>query len=178
MKAANFAFASASRFRLAQRMGRIGFVSSPAKMDGFIACRASAHAGQCRAIFGRFPTRPSATGGRRAMQAATRRHDDRPPLRARPFSTASAQPRCLIQTAAPTYRAIIFITVHSMPPARLHLMTERLREYGAEVVESSLADLPAVIARQLQSSGRRSFVAPPGLPAEWLVAAVDWKIDQ
>ncbi|MGA7245502.1 MAG: lactate utilization protein C [Terracidiphilus sp.] len=59
----------------------------------------------------------------------------------------------------------------------LHLMTERLREYGADVVESSFADLPAVIVRQLQSNGRRGFVAPPSLPAEWLVAAVVWEID-
>ncbi len=64
-----------------------------------------------------------------------------------------------------------------MRPARLHLMTERLREYGAEVMESSPADLPAVIVRQLQSSGRRRFVAPPGLSAEWLAANLDWKID-
>lgn len=59
----------------------------------------------------------------------------------------------------------------------LLLMTERLGEYGAEVVESSTADLPAIIVHQLQSSGRRRFVAPPGLPAEWLGVGVDWKID-
>jgi L-lactate dehydrogenase complex protein LldG len=61
--------------------------------------------------------------------------------------------------------------------SRLHLMTERLREYGAEVVESSIAGLPATIARQLQSSGRYTFVAPPGLSAEWLAPAFAWKID-
>ena len=33
-------------------------------------------------------------------------------------------------------------------------------------------DLPAIIAHQLQSSGRHTFVAPPGLPAEWLGAGV------
>ncbi len=60
---------------------------------------------------------------------------------------------------------------------RLHLMTERLREYGADVVESSTAELPATIARQLQSSGRHTFVAPPGLSAEWLAPAFAWKID-
>ncbi len=61
--------------------------------------------------------------------------------------------------------------------ARLRLMTERLLEYGAEVVEASPADLPATIAHQLQSSGRRTFVAPPGLPADWLARDVNWKLD-
>lgn len=61
--------------------------------------------------------------------------------------------------------------------SRLHLMTERLREYGAEVVESSTVDLPATIVRQLQSSGRHTFVAPPGLPVEWRAPDFAWKID-
>ena len=56
-------------------------------------------------------------------------------------------------------------------------MTERLLEYGAEVVETSPADLPATIARQLQSSGRQTFVAPPGLPADWLDPEINWKLD-
>jgi L-lactate dehydrogenase complex protein LldG len=61
---------------------------------------------------------------------------------------------------------------------RVHLMTERLREYDAEVVESSTTDLSAVIQHQLQSSGRRTFVVPPGLPGEWLASAFAWKVDQ
>lgn len=61
---------------------------------------------------------------------------------------------------------------------RLHLMTDRLRDYGAEVVESSTADLPATIGRRLQSSGRHTFAAPPGLPAEWLAPDFAWKLDQ
>jgi L-lactate dehydrogenase complex protein LldG len=61
---------------------------------------------------------------------------------------------------------------------RLQLMTERLKEYGADVVESSPADLPSTIARQLDSCGRRVFVAPAALPAEWLAAGVSWKLDQ
>jgi L-lactate dehydrogenase complex protein LldG len=61
--------------------------------------------------------------------------------------------------------------------SRLQLMTERLREYGAEVAESSLADLATTIARQLQSSGRHIFVAPPSLPAEWLASNFVWKVD-
>lgn len=61
--------------------------------------------------------------------------------------------------------------------ARLALMMERLREYGAEVVESNPGELPAVIAQQLQTSGRHTFVAPPGLPPQWLAPGFDWKID-
>lgn len=61
--------------------------------------------------------------------------------------------------------------------SRLHLMTERLREYGAEVVESSAADLPATIARQLHASDCHRFVAPLGLPTEWLAPEFDWKLD-
>lgn len=57
------------------------------------------------------------------------------------------------------------------------LMTERLREYGAEVVEALPADLPAVVLHQVQASGRHHIVAPPGLPAEWLGDGVDWKLD-
>src|SRR5579859_6901908 len=60
---------------------------------------------------------------------------------------------------------------------RLALMIERLREYDAEVVEASPASLPAEIAAMLGASGRRTFVAPAGLPAEWLAAGFEWKID-
>jgi L-lactate dehydrogenase complex protein LldG len=61
--------------------------------------------------------------------------------------------------------------------ARLGLMIERLREYDAEVVECAPRELPAAIAAQLTRSGRHSFVAPAGLPAEWRAAGFDWKID-
>jgi L-lactate dehydrogenase complex protein LldG len=60
---------------------------------------------------------------------------------------------------------------------RVLLMIERLREYDAEVVECAPSDLHAIIAGQLASSGRRTFVAPSGLPAEWLAEGYDWKID-
>ena len=61
--------------------------------------------------------------------------------------------------------------------ARIALMIERLREYDADVVESSLGALPAAIATQLAASGKHTFVAPPGLPTEWLAAGFGWKID-
>ena len=60
---------------------------------------------------------------------------------------------------------------------RIALMIERLREYDAEVVEAEPDSLPQTIGAQLAASGRRSFVAPPGLPAAWLVPGFDWKID-
>lgn len=62
--------------------------------------------------------------------------------------------------------------------ARLDLMIERLREYDAEVVETTPQELPAAIAAQLAASGKHTFVAPPGLPADWYAAGFDWKIDR
>jgi L-lactate dehydrogenase complex protein LldG len=61
--------------------------------------------------------------------------------------------------------------------ACLDLMIERLREYDAEVVECSPAQLTATIAAQLETGGKRNVIAPAGLPAEWLVPGIDWKID-
>jgi L-lactate dehydrogenase complex protein LldG len=60
---------------------------------------------------------------------------------------------------------------------RLALMVERLREYDAEVTETSPASLPEAIAAHLAASGRRTLVAPPGLAAEWRVPGFEWKID-
>jgi L-lactate dehydrogenase complex protein LldG len=64
------------------------------------------------------------------------------------------------------------------PDARIQLMIQRLREYDAEVIETTPETLPAAIAAQLVASGMRTFVAPPGLPAEWLAPGMDWKIDR
>ena len=60
---------------------------------------------------------------------------------------------------------------------RLALMVERLREYDAEVVEALPDSLSAEMAAMLRASGRRTFVAAPGLPAAWLAPGYDWKID-
>jgi L-lactate dehydrogenase complex protein LldG len=62
-------------------------------------------------------------------------------------------------------------------PARVKLMIERLREYGADVAECAPEKLLTAIAAQLTASGRRQFVAPAGLTAAWLVPGFDWKID-
>jgi L-lactate dehydrogenase complex protein LldG len=61
--------------------------------------------------------------------------------------------------------------------ARHERFVERLREYDAEVVECEPEGLAAAIAAQLAASGRRTFVAPEGLPAAWLAPGFDWKID-
>ena len=53
--------------------------------------------------------------------------------------------------------------------ARLELLTERLREYDAEVVECTRAELADVITAQLEASGRHLFLAPSGVPPEWMV---------
>ncbi len=62
--------------------------------------------------------------------------------------------------------------------AKVKLMIERLREYDADVVECSPDQLPATIAKCLASSDRNRFVAPEELPAAWLAAGFDWKIDR
>jgi L-lactate dehydrogenase complex protein LldG len=65
--------------------------------------------------------------------------------------------------------------------ARIALLIERLREYDAEVVECAPENIAAAITAQLAASGRRIFLAPPGLPGQWLAAGhnakIDWKID-
>ncbi len=61
---------------------------------------------------------------------------------------------------------------------RVALMIERLREYDAEVVECTPEEVPSAITAQLASSGKHTFVAPAGLPAEWLASGFEWKIDR
>jgi L-lactate dehydrogenase complex protein LldG len=60
---------------------------------------------------------------------------------------------------------------------RIRLMTERLREYDAEVVEAAPSGLQSVIIHLIQRSGRHQIVTPAGLRADWLGAGVDWKVD-
>jgi L-lactate dehydrogenase complex protein LldG len=61
--------------------------------------------------------------------------------------------------------------------ARVAKMIERLREYDAEVAECAPEGLAFEIAAQLARSGHKTFVAPEGVPQEWLAAGFDWKID-
>lgn len=57
-------------------------------------------------------------------------------------------------------------------------MIERLREYDAEVTECAPDQLAVEIAAQLVRSGRKTFVAPAGLPRQWLAEGFNWKIDR
>jgi L-lactate dehydrogenase complex protein LldG len=57
------------------------------------------------------------------------------------------------------------------------LMIHRLREYDAEVVECKPSDIATCIADTLRGSGRRIFVAPAGLPGDWLAHGFSWKVD-
>jgi L-lactate dehydrogenase complex protein LldG len=59
----------------------------------------------------------------------------------------------------------------------IRLFVERLRDYDAEVVECSAAEVPVVIAAQLKASGRRSFVVPAGIPTSWRAPGFEFKID-
>jgi L-lactate dehydrogenase complex protein LldG len=87
--------------------------------------------------------------------------------------------------ADPAQRAEAYAALHRNYIRRRQLsndavieqMVERLRDYDAEVVECAEADLPGVIAAQLRAKGKHTMVAPPGIPAAWLVSGVDWMID-
>jgi L-lactate dehydrogenase complex protein LldG len=67
---------------------------------------------------------------------------------------------------------------HRAVEERVALMIERMREYDAEVVETAPDSLPEMIATQLAASERHIFVAPDGLPAEWMPTGFDWMIDR
>jgi len=60
----------------------------------------------------------------------------------------------------------------------VELMIERLREYGAEVMETDPSELTAAIEQQLRASRKRAFVVPPGLPSEWFAAGFKWNVDR
>jgi L-lactate dehydrogenase complex protein LldG len=62
--------------------------------------------------------------------------------------------------------------------SRITLLIERLREYDAEVFETTPEIVAAAIASQLALSGKHKFVAPPGIPADWLSPDFNWQIDK
>ncbi len=61
--------------------------------------------------------------------------------------------------------------------ACLSLLVERLREYGAEIAETTPQALPDAIAAQLASTGKRRFAAPVGLSTDWLAPGFEWRVD-
>jgi L-lactate dehydrogenase complex protein LldG len=61
---------------------------------------------------------------------------------------------------------------------RVALMIERLREYDADVLETSPHELSGAISTQLKAGGRHRFVAPEGVPAAWMPEGFEWKVDR
>jgi L-lactate dehydrogenase complex protein LldG len=58
---------------------------------------------------------------------------------------------------------------------RLGLFVERLREYDADVVECAPEELESTITAVLAASGRKRFIAPPGMTG--LLVEPAWKIE-
>jgi L-lactate dehydrogenase complex protein LldG len=61
--------------------------------------------------------------------------------------------------------------------AKIALLIERLRDYDADVVESTVEALPDSIREALAASGRKIFAVPSGLPESWLASEFQWMID-
>ena len=97
--------------------------------------------------------------------------------RVRSATSATANPAGLAEAYSNLLRP--YVRAGRMSPAeRVALMIERLREYDADVVETSPGGLEAAITAQLKSSGKTRFVAPEGLPDAWMSDEFDWKIDR
>lgn len=62
--------------------------------------------------------------------------------------------------------------------AKTALLIERLRDYDADVIETASENLIDAIRTTLLASGCKSFAAPIGLPDEWLVPELQWKVDE
>jgi L-lactate dehydrogenase complex protein LldG len=60
---------------------------------------------------------------------------------------------------------------------KISLLIERLRDYDADVVETTPEALAGSIREKLLSGGRQTFAAPPGLPASWMTPEVTWLTD-
>jgi L-lactate utilization protein LutC len=54
------------------------------------------------------------------------------------------------------------------PEARLHMLIDRLRDYDANVVQSSATDVPQAIADILAQHQERKVIVADGLPLELL----------
>ena len=61
--------------------------------------------------------------------------------------------------------------------AKISLLIERLRDYDADVIESTPESLPDSICEKLEASGRHSLAAPAGLPKVWMAPAFHWISD-
>lgn len=59
----------------------------------------------------------------------------------------------------------------------LELLEDRLRDYDANVVQASEADVPAAVARMLTERGRRKLLIPAGLNTAWLPEGFEYTVD-
>jgi L-lactate dehydrogenase complex protein LldG len=61
--------------------------------------------------------------------------------------------------------------------AVLDLLADRLHDYDAHVLRSTLADLPRSIAERLSARAKQRIVVPAGLPPEWLPPGFSFTLD-
>jgi L-lactate dehydrogenase complex protein LldG len=89
--------------------------------------------------------------------------------------SAVAAPRADSATIATEHAAIPrdYQTASSLTAdERIDLLCDRLHDYDANVHRCAESEIPGTIARILDARGKRSLIAAPGLPAEWLPARV------
>jgi len=60
----------------------------------------------------------------------------------------------------------------------LNLLEDRLRDYDAQVIRSTPADVLRCVAERLSARGKQRLVVPPGLPAELLPPGFTFVLDE
>jgi len=60
----------------------------------------------------------------------------------------------------------------------LILLEDRLRDYDAQVIRSTPADVLRCVAERLAARGKHRIVVPAGFPAEWLPPSVTFVLDE
>jgi L-lactate dehydrogenase complex protein LldG len=60
----------------------------------------------------------------------------------------------------------------------LSLLEDRLRDYDAQVIRSTLEDVLRCVAERLTARGKQTLVVPAGFPAEWLPAGFTFLPDK
>jgi L-lactate dehydrogenase complex protein LldG len=62
--------------------------------------------------------------------------------------------------------------------AILSLLEDRLRDYDAQVIRSTPADVLRCVAERLAARGKQRLVVPAGFPAEWLPPSFTFVLDK
>lgn len=60
----------------------------------------------------------------------------------------------------------------------LELLEDRLRDYDAQVVRASVADIAATAGRLLEGRSKRRMVVPSGIAEEWLPKGFEFVVDR